>query len=172
MIKKDEGPVEILCDEIGVSFQARMESTPVLVAFVAALVGEVDFMIQHKKNLAPFTGEEVPTEDTYAALECVKSILPLTDREELIKAAGKAHDTVRVPDEGPCNHHIDMLSLCTSAIRFGLEQPCWSRHAAEAAHHVWKHRYGITLFDGHSNGWGKQWAKAKFLDALNQANDQ
>lgn len=53
-----------------------------------------------------------------------------------------------------------------SAIRFGLETPCRSRHAAHAAQHVWQQIYGISLFDSHTPGWQREWARSKMIAAL------
>lgn len=165
MKKKEQGPVEILCQEIGATYTNNMESTSILVTFISVLVDEIDCMVLMDHHIADLTGKEVPNE-TYGAIEIVRKLLTISDRVLLIEGASRAHDTVTVHDEGPCNHYVDMLSSCVSAIRFGLEAPCRSRHAAEAASHVWKQKYGITLFDKHSPAWGRQWACVKFYEAL------
>ena len=163
---KDKGVIQILCEEINATYTKEMESAGVLGAFVSVIVGEIDEMVAIDQHLTKFGGDVVSTE-AVNALEAVKKLLIFsTDREQLIKRADKAHMLTYVPDEGPCDHYIDMLSSCVSAIRFGLEAPCRSRHAAEAANHVWRYRYGITLLDRHSNGWGKKWARSKFYEAL------
>lgn len=162
---ENKGPIEILCGEIGASFIKRMENIPVLVAFVGVLVEEIEVMARTVNRVAHLTGESVPTE-TEEAFGLVKNMLNVSEREQLIESASKVHNTVYVDDEGPCNHYIDMLSSCISAIQFGLERPCRSRHAAAAANHIWSRKYGITLFDNHSNAWGKQWTKEKFYEAL------
>lgn len=171
MNKRMPGPIEILCKEIGTPFSGKFESEFVLIAFVGVLVGEIEEMISGAAHVQHLTGGRVPSEIRKAreAVTCVKAVLMAQTKEELINAATKAHRTVSVHDEGPCNHYIDMLSSCVSAIRFGLEEPCHSRHAAEAANHIWKRRYGLTLFDSHSSAWSKQWASAKFLEALASA---
>lgn len=169
---REKGPVEKLCDEIGATFTKNMESIVVLKAFVSVLVNEVEEMAGMDSQIAHLTGKEVPDE-TYSAIEHVKSLLTLTDREELIKMAGDiSMNAIHVPDEGPCNHYVDMLSSCVSAIWFGLERPCRSRHAAEAVNHIWRKKYGVTLFDQHSPAWGRQWACAKFYEALAVAADK
>jgi hypothetical protein len=61
---------------------------------------------------------------------------------------------------------VEMLSACASAVRFGLEAPCRSRHAADAAQQVWTVKYGVTLSDDQSPGWGDQWARRLFRRAL------
>lgn len=169
MKKKQQGPVEMLCQEIGATFTKNMETTQVLTAFVSVLVCEIESMVQSEKHIAHLTGKEVPVE-TDNAIECVKKLLTIKGREELIDEATICHNNeLWMPDEGPCNHYIDMLSSCVSAIRFGLEEPCRSRHAASASNHVWKHRYGVSLFDRYTSSWGNQWASSKFYEALGQA---
>ena len=170
MTPKNKGPVEILCEEIGATFTDNMESIPVLKAFISVLVCEISDMVQTANTITRLTEQYVPS-GTDKAINMVRNLLVLSHRSDLITAAANAHESpvLFVPDEGPCNHYVDMLSSCVSAIRFGLEQPCRSRHAAAAAHHIWKHRYGITLFDNHSHDWGRQWAKAKFYEALGVA---
>jgi len=155
MKNKDQGPVE-------------GESVAIFVVFVSVLVGEIEVMIETEKMISHVTNKDV-SDEAIKALECVKNLLSISDRDELINASAEAHNVTYVPDEGSCDHYIDMLSSCVSAIRFGLALPCRSRHAAEAADHVWKQRYGLTLFDKHSNKWGKQWARAKFYEALGVA---
>jgi len=46
------------------------------------------------------------------------------------------------------------------------KQPCHSRHAAEASNHIWKHKYGVTLFDDCTPAWQKDWARRQFQDAI------
>jgi hypothetical protein len=69
-------------------------------------------------------------------------------------------------DAYPTNHTIDMLSSCASAIRFGLEKPCRSRHAADAAGHIWKQRYGLRLFDSFTPAWQKDWTRVQLQEAI------
>ncbi|MBL3600660.1 MAG: hypothetical protein JMN25_12465 [gamma proteobacterium endosymbiont of Lamellibrachia anaximandri] len=168
MKHKEQGPIEILCEEIDATFTKNMESISILIAFTSVLVSEIEGMVRSAKTIAHLTGEEV-LDETEETIDIVKSVLIHSDREELIEAASKAHLNVTVPDEGPCNHYIDMLSSCVSAIRFGLEQPCRSRHAADAADHIWKRKYGISLFDRHTSTWRKQWTRDKFYEALGVA---
>ena len=165
-MSEKEGAVEILCKEINATFKPEYETVEVLIAFVGSLVGEIDDMIGLERHLEKVTGKET-SDEAVKSLERVKNLLAVKGRrDELIKAAAKAHIVTYVPDEGDCDHYVDMLSSCVSAIRFGLEIPCRSRHAASAANHIWKRKYGIRLFDRHSNDWGKQWAKMKFNEAI------
>ena len=170
MMDRNQGPIEILCDELGVKFTGDMERINVLTAFVKELLNEIDGMARSDKAISHLTGVEV-SDEVGRAIKAVKIMLTYSDRAKLIEVAGEAHSLTHQPDEGPCDHYLDMLSSCISAIRFGLEQPCRSRHAAEAANHVWTRKYGITLFDKHSNGWGKSWARVKLTDALGGASE-
>ncbi len=163
---KNKEVIELLCEEIGATYTKNMETIPVLVSFVCVLVDEIDDLIQVAKKIAHLTGKEIPS-GTEEAVDRVRAVLALRDRDKLIEDAALAHETVHAPDGViPCNHYMDMLSSCVSAIRFGFEQPCQSRHAAAAADHVWQHVYGVSRFDKHSHKWGKQWARVKFYEAL------
>ncbi len=168
MANEARGAIEILCKEINAIFTQNMESTAVLVGFISAIVSEIDGMVRTARQLSQIIGEDVPDE-TEEALEAVKNVLKHSNREELIKAEARARRTVYVLDEGPCNHYVDMLSSCLSAIKFGLERPCLSRHPADAADHVWKRKYGISLFDRHTSAWRKQWTRDKLYEALSVA---
>ena len=96
-------------------------------------------------------------------------MLALKNRQALIDGAAEVHSfihEVEGSEDGPCDHLIDMLSSCVSAIRFGLEKPCHSRHAAAAASHIWKHLYGVSLFDSFTPEWEKDWARAQLQEAI------
>ncbi len=96
-------------------------------------------------------------------------MLTLTDHDAMICRAAEAHAFIRevAPEDAyPCDHLIDMLSSCVSAIRFGLEKPCHSRHAAKAANHIWKHKYGVKLFDNFTPAWQKDWSRAMLQEAI------
>lgn len=162
-----EGPIEILCKEIGVSFDKKLESVDMLVAFVSVLVSEIEHMRWTDTQCIPMTGKH-PTENSAKALTLMREVLTKQDRDLLIRGAVGVHDFVHEvnPDEGPCDHQVDMISSCASAIRFGLERPCISRHAAEAANHIWGQVYGIHLFDEFTRKWEKDWTKAKFQQAI------
>ena len=89
--------------------------------------------------------------------------------EQMITHAEATHDFIHevLPEETyPTDHIIDALSACVSAIRFGLERPCNSRHAAAAAGEVWKLRYGVSLFDRCTSDWQKDWIRQQFQKAL------
>lgn len=166
--QRKPGAVEILCKEIGVHFDERTETSAVLVAFVRVLVGQVDEMRAWRGHLSNLIGKE-PSAESGNVLARVKSMLDAPDDKAMILSASCAHDYINEvcpEDMYPTDHFIDMLSSCVSAVRFGLEYPCNSRHAAAAASHIWKHRYGVSLFDSFTPAWEKDWARAQFRSAI------
>jgi hypothetical protein len=165
--RRDQGPVEILCSEIGIEFNRNMERRDIFVAFVAQLVGQIAERMELVDRISAFAKVKASTDDARDILVKVCALLELIG-DAAISYAAEIHDRIHeiMPDDGPCDHNIDMLSSCVSAIRFGLETPCRSRHAAEAASHVWKHVYGISRFDRQTSQWQKQWARGLFQDAL------
>jgi len=170
-MEREQGPVEILCKEIDFRFDRHMETEDIFVAFVGGLVHEVGHIRGWQQSIANIPGvtKEPPSADSGEVLGRVCEMLAERGRDALILRAAQVHDfihQVEGPDDGPCDHLIDMLSSCVSAIRFGLEQPCHSRHAAEAANHVWKHKYGVTLFDDCTPAWQKDWARRMLQDAI------
>lgn len=155
------GPVEILCKEIGARFEPDMETVAMLRAFVSVLIGQVDEMRHWQQATAHLT-QKAPTADAVEAISLARLMVGQSDPEKLIERAKAVHDFCHVanPDEAyPTDHLIDMISSCASAIRFGLEIPCHSRHAAAAAHHIWEKRYGMKLSDSISPSWGHDWAR-------------
>lgn len=168
MTKTPNGPIEILCDEIGVRFHPRLESPEMLVAFVSVMVGHISHMRYIQTHVGRMGGEK-PSPESEEVLTRVEAMLASNDPDGLIQKAAEIHSYIHqvAPDDvEPCDHLIDMLSSCVSAIRFGLEKPCQSRHAAEAASHVWRHQYGIRLFDSFTSGWQEEWARAQFHEAM------
>lgn len=162
---KTKGPVEILCKEIGFTFDERMETQDMLIAFVAVLVKRIEQLFGMKDILSGIGGEPA-SDDAKEVLRLTKVMLEANN--EWIEKAANVHDLCRQvnPDEGPCDHLIDMLSSCASAIRFGLEKPCRSRHAAHAGQHIWKHIYGIRQFDNFTSSWEKEWQRAQLQEAI------
>lgn len=165
------GPVRVLCDEIGFPFSRALERSDVFVAFVRELVCEVSHkheIAQHLERLGAAKASAGASE----ALSVAAAMFSATDDAARIAAAGRLHETCdRLNPESayPTDHLIDMLSSCASAVRFGLERGKWgvgSRHAAEAANHVWKQVYGIGRFDRYTSGWEKDWARQKLIEAL------
>lgn len=165
---RKKGPVEILCKEIGYHFDRRMETVEMLVAFVQVLVSHIALMRAMQAQLAGVTGNS-PSADSEAVLGRVLDMLNLKHRDALITRCSEVHEFIHqvAPDEAyPCDHLIDMLSSCVSAIRFGLEYPCMSRHASSAGQHIWKHVYGIRLFDSFTPAWEKDWLRAQLREAI------
>lgn len=164
----EKGVVRKLCDEIGFSWDERLERVDVLVAFVSQLVGEIDFSRAMQERIGSMGGK-APSEGSAEALAAAKEMLAGTDRAELIERAASLHDAcdrLNPEDAYPTDHLIDMLSSCASAIRFGLELPCMSRHAAAACSHVWKQVYGVSRFDSCTPAWEHDWARRKLTEAL------
>lgn len=167
MDKREEGPVEILCKEIDYRFDRRMETPAMLVAFVRVLVSKIATMRHMQERLTKLTGK-APSAGSADLLKRVEAMLAC-DPAVMIPACVVLHNLCDElnPDEAyPTDHLIDMLSSCVSAVRFGLEMPCRSRHAASAAKHVWKHVYGVTLFDNFTPAWENEWVRAQLQDAL------
>jgi hypothetical protein len=163
--EREKGPVEILCHEIGFRFDRSMETAPILAAFVRQLVRQVAHTRQMEAAISGLTGA-APSEESAEMLRLAENMLAASEPEELIARAARVHNFDPNPDDGPCDHLIDMLSSCASAIRFGLEKPCHSRHAASAAQHIWRRTYGIRLEDDITPHWSKHWARVQLGRAI------
>ncbi len=167
--EREKGPVEVLCKEIGFRFERSMERRDIFIAFVQQLVGQVGEMCRWQAMTASFTGKGL-SENSSRVLAAVEKMFEAKAPSEMIEAAKRVHDLSHElnPEEAyPTDHYIDMLSSCASAIRFGLALgPCQSRHAAAAASHIWKHKYGVRLFDGFTGAWENDWARAQLQDAI------
>lgn len=168
---KERGPVRILCDEIGFPFDERLERDDVLIAFVSELVSEVERSRDLEVVSCRFTGK-LPSAESGNALALAKNMVA-TDlglsHEARMRVASALHDLsyeVNPDDATSCDHLVDMLSSCASAIRFGLDTACRSRHAADAADHVWKQTYGVSRFDRMTPAWRKDWARQKLQSAI------
>lgn len=166
-----KGPVEILCREIEFEWDRRLEREDVFIAFVRELVEEVAQRREIAGQISRLTGVELS--DHGGHLVCVARSMTALDlglsREARCGLAETIHDRSHEinPEDGRnCDHEVDMLASCASAIRFGLESPCRSRHAADAADHVWRHLYGVSRFDGHTPAWRKSWARSKLTSAI------
>lgn len=160
-----KGPIEILCKEIGFTFDKRMETPDMLIAFTRVLVERIEQLFAIKDVLSGIGGLPV-SRDAKEVLRLVRVMLEA--KNEWIEKAADVHEMCHQvnPDEGPCDHLIEMLSSCASSIRFGLEKPCKSRHAASAAQYVWKHIYGIRQFDSFTPAWEKEWIRAQLQEAI------
>lgn len=162
---RDKGPVRILCDEIGFPFDSRIERSDVLVAFARELLYEVSRENGLERKLSEMVGKAHNPE----ALEAINLAVEMLEADDKIAAAARVHDACRrlnPEDAYPTNHAVDMVSSIASILRFGLESPCMSRHAAEAANHVWRRQYGITRFDRHTPAWENEWARSKLTSAI------
>ena len=165
---KQFGPVELLCREIGFRFRPEMETEKMLVSFVLELIGHISDMRSLNVNLAQFTGK-LPSDGSDEVIDKALAMLGADGKSEKIKLAGDLHalcDKLNPDHAYPTDHIIDMINSCASAIRFGLEVPCHSRHAAHAAQHIWKIKYGISCFDSHSSKWEKDWICDVLQDAI------
>ena len=166
-----KGSVQILCEEIGFPFAPDLERSEVFVRFVGELVAEIDQHASIKRVMAKMTGRTAEAAPEDEVLTRAVEMICAPDDRRRIALAVAVHGLCdeRNPDDAyPTNHTIDMLSSCASAIRFGLEprvQGIGSRHAAEAASHVWKQVYGLTRLDEHTNAWRKSWACGKMAIA-------
>lgn len=170
MSERKKGPVEILCDEIGFSFDRRLEQPAVLIAFTRVLVSHIGHIRELSARIAHVTNK-TPSDDSAEVLRRVVELLSTQEQDNniMIEGAAAIHDfihNVEPPEDGSCNHLIDMLSSCVSAVRFGLESHCCSRHAAEAASHVWEQMYGVSLIDGLTPAWEHDWARRQLQEAI------
>lgn len=155
-IDHDKGAVRILCDEIGFPFDRRLERKEVLIAFVRELVEEVEDKRLMTGKIAHVLAHK-PSEASLEVLALAKTMIA----DGTVESAAAVHDAahpLNPEDAYPTDHYIDVLSSCASAVRFGQEMPCHSRHAASAAQHVWKFLYGVSRFDGYTPAWEKDWA--------------
>lgn len=169
-MERVKGPVEILCKEIGYPFDMQLETPEIFLSFVSVLVETVAEIRDWKIILADKVASgELPSNDSDVVLERVRALVASNDYDGLTEKCSELHtfiDSVAPDDAYPCDHLIDMLNGCVSAVRFGLETPCHSRHAADAAGHIWGKRYGVTVFDQHTNKWSKEWARAQMQKAV------
>lgn len=171
VIERVKGPIEILFAEIGYPFDPTNERPEVLVAFVRVLYGQIADMMAWRSAISRgFREDGFNALEARAAFMAVGALMvdPLRDREQ--RCAELHNGVLDQPDDGPCNRFIEMLSSCVSAIRFGLESPCQSRHAAHAADHIWQHKYGIRLFDKCTSDWSKDWTRRQIQTAFAEIN--
>lgn len=170
--EREKGPVEILCKEIDFRFDPRMETTEIFASFVSVLAETVATMMAWQTKLAEVVTVGQPSDAAVETLARVRRMLAAPPGD-MVQLAALAHDYTHEfgsDDAYPADHHTDMLSSCISAIRFGLEKPCRSRHAAEAASHIWRRRYGVTLFDNFTSNWQHDWTRAQMQEAILQCH--
>ncbi len=168
MKHREVGAVEALCREIGFEFDKRMEQPAVLLAFVGVLIDEIADMRALEVMISDIPGvaRKSPSEASSTAIQVAKDMLLSATP---IESAAALHDYCHEWNpEGayPSDRLIDLVSGCASAVRFGLEIPCHSRHAADAASWVWKTKYGIRCEDKHTSGWAKDWSRHVMTQAL------
>lgn len=148
-----KGPVEILCDEIGAVFNPNMETIPVLMSFITRLVAE----IEHDEIMsAKVRGGEVDKKIQQAFVD-IDELLSATRYEQILYLSDQF-----CIHEAP-NH---LLRKCAVAIKFGLEVPCRSRHAADVAKSICRHLYGYKMHDIMINEFEDRWVKDKFYDSI------
>jgi len=134
------------------------------------LVSKVADMRRMQESLTKITGfiGKPPSDNSGIVLRRVEEMLAANPTVIVSLCPDLHHlcNEMNPEDAYPTDHLIDMLSSCVSAIRFGLEKPCHSRHAASAAQHIWKHVYGVSLFDSFTPNWEKDWIRAQLQSAL------
>lgn len=170
---REQGPVEMLCREIDFRFVRHIERPEIFIAFVSALIDTVGDMRESEARISEIPGvvktsHPAPSDDSAEVLRRCRDLIALCNvakhPQTLIDGAAEVHNFIH---EVAPDHLIDMLSSCVSAIRFGLETPCRSRHAAAAASHIWRKRYGLTLEDEHTPRWSKDWTRTILQDCIN-----
>lgn len=164
--ERERGPVEILCSEIDFRFTPAMEADAILIAFVGQLVEHVAGMREMRATISTYAGGKPPSEDSLRAIDSARAMLQAPDKIEAASALHRLCDELNPEEAYPTDHLIDMVNSCASAIRFGLEKPCQSRHAAAAADYIWKHVYGVSLFNRFTSAWRKEWARVVLQDAI------
>lgn len=167
ILNREQGPIEILCKEIGFRFLRPMETPSTLISFTSVLLSEIEQMCSFSVSVQGLTGKQ-PSEKSLECIALTRKMveLPLPSITEGAKAV---HDFCRAHNSEhsyPTNHLLDMLSSVASVVRFGLEKTSRSRHAAEAASHIWLHRYGIKLQDGFTSAWARVQSWAKLQEAI------
>ncbi len=166
-VQRAKGSVQVLCEEIGFKFDKRLERPDVLVAFVGALVGEVAFMHEMAGCIAGLAGK--PPADAAGEVLALAYAMLSDPCEATASAVHDACHRLNPDEQVPTDHLIDMLSSCASGVRFGLASDKWgvgSRHAASAAQHVWKRKYGVSLYDQNTPGWENEWARSVLMSAI------
>ncbi len=163
----DKGPVEILCHEIAFDFNPELENMDILFLFVSVLVGHISDMRNIQVQIVKMTNNP-PSDASGIILDKVRDLLKVDNVPDAIDMAAAIHTEAHTanPDEFNSDKLIDLLSSCVSAIRFGLELPCHSRHAASAAGDVFRKVYGIGRYDGFSAKWQKDWIHAQMHKAV------
>lgn len=168
--KIKRGPVEILCREIGVRFSKDLERPEMLVAFVRVLHERLEHMYWTSSAIERHSKNPIDASDARHALDRLAAVLRSTEPDALIAGAAEVRTLIHgLKWEGNWASHIfDIVGSLASALRFGLKKPVTfsSRHAAEAASHLWRREYGISKFDEFTGEWQKSWARHQFDTAI------
>ncbi|MFA9204868.1 MAG: hypothetical protein ACEQSH_00270 [Bacteroidia bacterium] len=165
MVERQRGAVEMLCAEIGEPFNMDLERPEMLLAFVRELVREISHMMELGAAISHVTGRNV-SQDATAALAVAIEMVATQEVRQAIGRAVAIHNISHAAAEDVADRPLEMLSACASAVRFGLESPRCSRHAAAAAQQIWANKYGVSLFDRQTPNWERDWARGVFRDAL------
>ena len=165
-VGRTTGVVETLCNEIRYPFSAEMERLEILVSFTRALYFEVHDMFAWHEMIRRTALQQRTSPEVAKAFSEVRALLDNPYLETEKRSAALHNGILFQPDDGPCDRFIEMLSSIVSAIRFGLEHPHMSRHAAHAAQGIWAHKYGVRLFDECTSDWEKDWARRIMAKAL------
>ena len=148
-----KGRVEILCDEIGAVFNPNMETIPVFLSFITVLVAE----IEHDEIMkAKVRGSQVEEKLQQAFID-MSELLSTKDYYKIMYLADQFYI-----HESPGH----LLRQCAVAVKFGLERPCKSRHAADVAKQICRYLYGYSVHDIMISEFENQWARNKFYDSL------
>lgn len=148
-----KGPVEILCNEIGAVFNSNMETIPVFLSFIAVLVAEIE---EEEIISAKIHGHQIEEKLQQAFID-MDEILSATEQEQILYLADQFYI------HEPPSH---LLRDCAITIKSGLEVPCNSRHAADAAKHICRHIYEYKMHDIMINEFENNWCRNKFYDSL------
>jgi len=125
---------------------------------------EINSFIEKRRH-AP-----VDMTDARRSIDKLKQVLAADDPATLVAGAGAVHDLIHAFQwQGNWASHVfDIVGSLASALRFGLDErdEFGSRHAAEAANHLWRHEYGVSKFDEFTGDWQKSWACAQFDEGM------
>lgn len=153
------GAIEGLCNEIGFRFLSGMEHKSILLSFVSVLVDEIRDQVEMLESL-PF---RAVSPQSKVLMDAVRFTLVYPTENNINWCREEAYPT----NDENCEDLICLqLDSCVSAIEFGLEDPCHSRHTAEAAFEIWKVKYTPRIQDRNTTKWAREWACDKMAEAL------
>jgi len=130
-----------------------METIPVFLSFITVLVAEIE---NDEIMNAKIRGSQVE-EKVQQAFVDMDELLSATDYNQIMYLADQfwIH-------EAPSH----LLRQCAGAVKFGLERPCKSRHAADTANNICRHLYGYSMHDTMIKEFENKWARNKFYESL------